>query len=272
MQRTYGSGRLVVHYERGRTGLSRVYQEGAAKIRFPRTNGSSALEAVLINTAGGLTGGDRLDWQIEAAAHGALTLTTQACERIYRSIGGDAEIAVRLKARQGARINWMPQETIFFDQSRLSRTLVADLAPGASLLAVEASIFGRLAGGEAVRSVFFHDRWRIHRADRLVHGEDQRLDGDAAALLAPPAMTGSAAAVATILLVGDEASVHIDQVRRLLGEFPDIASGASTWKVAGTGKLLARLVANDSYTLRKVLVPLLCLLNGEAPVPKIWSM
>ena len=66
LQRASGIGRISVGTRDGRTVLATLYQEGCAKIRLPNTH-SPAVEAVLINTAGGLTGGDRLAWQVEAA-------------------------------------------------------------------------------------------------------------------------------------------------------------------------------------------------------------
>lgn len=272
MQRTSGSGRLAARRTERGTSIREMFQEGAAKIRFPRSTDPASMEAVLINTAGGLTGGDRLHWEVEAGEGANITLTTQACEKIYRSAGGESKVSVSLRVRAGGRIAWMPQETILFDGSRLVRNIDVDLAAGASLLMVEAAVFGRQARGEAVRSVLFRDRWRIRSAGTLVHGEDQRLEGDALDALAHAATGAGASALATVLLVGGAAMDGVDVLRRLLDDHRDVASGVSAWPVSGTGKLLARLVARDSYTLRKALVPLIGLLNCKAPVPRIWSM
>ena len=65
-----------------------------------------------MNTAGGLTGGDHVQWTATARAGAKLTLTTPACERVYRSIGGNAVGENRLVAEAGAHIDWLPQETI----------------------------------------------------------------------------------------------------------------------------------------------------------------
>ncbi len=272
MQRTSGTGRLLaVRADRG-VSISEMFQEGAAKIRFPRRTDRTAMEAVLINTAGGLTGGDRLNWEVEAGEGANVTLTTQACEKIYRAGDGESQVSVRLRADAGARIAWLPQETILFDSARLSRSVEVDLAAGASLMMVEAAVFGRQARGETVRSVLFRDRWRIRCGGALVHGEDQRLEGDALDALAHAATGAGSAAFATLLVVGGGAGDRVGEARRLLDGFPEVAAGVSAWPVGGTGKLLARLVARDSYALRKALVPLLKLLNMEAPVPRIWSM
>lgn len=266
-QRVAARGRLVAGLREGRTRLVRLHQDGAAKIRMPAVAGGP-LEAILINTAGGLTGGDRLAWQIEAEAGASITVTTQACEKLYRAGSGRAELTATLTAGEGARIAWLPQETIVFNNSVFARRLDVDLADGAEALILEATVFGRLAMGESVDRASFHDRWRIARNGRLFHAEDFALGPEVRAALAGNAVTGGSIAMATVLLVAADAEALLPDVRRIIGR----DGGASAWTVAGTGKLLARLVAEDSYLLRQRLAPLVGLLNGQAGLPKVWSI
>ncbi|WP_245408247.1 urease accessory protein UreD [Zhengella mangrovi] len=263
---------MAVKTVNGQTRLDTFYQEGAAKIRIPRLPGQAAMEAVLINTSGGLTGGDRLAWDIDAGAGTALTLTTQACEKVYKASAGTADMTVSLKVGDRASLAWLPQETIVFERARLMRRLDADLAPDARLLAVEATIFGRQAHGERVREALFSDRWRIRRDGKLVHADNLRLEGDVDGALALPAVAGGEIAVATVLLVSETAEGLAGPLRDQLAACPAVQSSASFWRVAGSGKLLARFVARDSVALRKGLVPALSLLNEGAPLPKIWSL
>ena len=146
LQRARGEGRVVAKQRDGQTEIERLYQEGCAKVRLPHTH-SDALQAVLMNTAGGLTGGDRIDWTVEAGAGAKLVITTPACERVYRSNSGDAVVHNRLSAGAGAHIDWLPQETILFEGGRLDRRLEADLADGATLTAVEAVLLGEVGFG-----------------------------------------------------------------------------------------------------------------------------
>ncbi len=267
MQRVAAVGRLAVRRSAGRSRLARLYQEGAAKIRMPAVD-ADPFEAVLINTAGGLTGGDRLAWQVEVDDGAAATVTTQACEKVYRSAGGRAEVSCSLGVGRDACLAWLPQETIIYREAALARRFEVDLAPGARLLMAEATVFGRLAMGESVDRGMFRDRWRVRRDGRLVHAEEFAVGPDIAATLARSAATGGATAMATVLLVDDDPGRHLDAVRAILGD----AGGASVWSVGGSGKLLARLVAEDGYCLRRRLVPLLDLLNGKAGLPKTWSL
>jgi len=266
-QRVAGRGELVAAHRLGRTRLTSLYQEGAAKIRMPHPVGE-ALEAILINTAGGLTGGDRLAWRLEAGEGASLIATTQACEKVYRSAGGHAELSTRLAVAPGGRIAWLPQETIVYDRSALRRTLDVDLAQDAALLACEATVFGRGAMGERVSSGHFRDSWRVRQNGRLVHAEAFAIGPDIAGRLARAATANGAVALATVLLVDARAGEWLDRARAIVGE----GGGVSCWSVASSGKLLARLVAADGYALRKRLVPLLALLNEGAGLPKTWSL
>jgi urease accessory protein len=251
-----------VRAEDGCTRLSRLYQEGCGKIRLPRDARAEGLEAVLINSSGGLTGGDRMAWEAEAGAGARLTLTTQACERVYRARDGVAEQTVSLAIGADARLDWLPQETILFDGGALSRRLEADLAEGARLLAVEAVILGRTAMDETVRVGALHDRWRIRRQGRLLFADDLRLEGAIAELAAQAPVLAGARAFASLLLVDDEAAARLGAVRAALGDH----GGASAFD----GKLFARVVAEDGFALRQALLPALEILRDGAHLPRVW--
>lgn len=266
-QRVAGRGRLFCGRRDGRTCLQRLYQDGSAKIRLPKVH-CDPLEAVLINTAGGLTGGDRLGWSVEIGDAASASVTTQACEKLYRAAAGRAETSVSIRVGAGGRIAWLPQETIVFDRAAFARTLDVDLAPRAEALVLEATLFGRVAMGERTSRGSFHDRWRIRQDGGLIHAEDFRIGPDIAASLHRPAGAGGALAIATLLLVSTAADSFLEPARAIIGE----AGGASFWSVGKSGKLLARLFAEDGYRLRKRLVPLIELLNGRAGLPKLWSL
>lgn len=266
-QRVAATGRLEVERRAGRSRLSRLFQEGAAKIRLPDT-GADPLEAVLINMAGGLTGGDRIAWEAVVGTQARATLTTQACEKVYRALAGRAEVDVRLSVGESGFLGWLPQETIVFDRAAFSRRLDVDLAPGAEALIVEATIFGRSAMGERARYGTFRDRWRVRQGDRLIHAEDLSLGPDIESTLSKAASAGGRIAFATVLLVSPDAETRLEPARQIV----DAVGGASFWTVGETGKLLARLYAEDGYELRKRLMPLVALLNGQAGLPGLWSL
>lgn len=264
LQRADGRARISLRMRDGATRLAGLYQEGCAKVRWPSPLPGAAPEAVLINTAGGLTGGDRLDVAVELGAGASATVTTQACERIYRSTGDVARVALSASLGAGARLSWLPQETILFDGGRLSRSLTVDLAEGAEFLGVEAVLFGRVAMGERVVSGALHDRWRIRRSGRLIFADDLRFAGPIADSLARPAILGGGVALATVVFAGADPERRLEPVRELIGG----EGGASAWD----GKLVARICARDGLGLRRRVERILICLLGGRTLPKVWQL
>ena len=262
MQRARGVGRIATSVRDDRTRLATLYQDGCAKIRLPNTHDAS-LQAVLINTAGGLTGGDDITWQADAAPNARLVLTTQACERIYRSTGADARVRTRLCAAPNARIDWLPQETILFEGARLDRTLEVDLAEGATLCAVEAVLLGREAMGEAARSAILRDNWRIRRNGSLIHAEATRLSADPRERENLSLLDG-ALAFATILYVGADAPRRLDGVRDLLGSTRNAAAS-----LIGE-RLVVRALAPSGLALRRIITPIIASLSSAGSLPRLW--
>lgn len=264
LQRASGHARVAFWWRDGKTRLERLYQEGSAKVKLPRMAVGEAPEAILINTAGGLAGGDRLATEIDMAAETAATITSQACERVYRSTGDPATVTARLRLSPGARLAWLPQETILFDGGRLTRTLEADLDDEAELIAVEAVLFGRQAMGEQVRQGALHDRWRIRRHGKLIFADDLRIDGAVSEQLAKPAILGGCSALATVLHVGKDPGGTLDAIRQAIG--PD--GGASAW----AGKLVVRLCARDGLALRRRLESVLNIIMAGRKLPRVWEI
>jgi urease accessory protein len=263
-QRAEGRGHLAASMLDGRTRLREFYQEGAAKIRLPQTFDAS-MEAVIINTAGGLTGGDRMNWSVAAGPGTRIDVTTQACEKIYKASAGTAEVTTRIEAGAGARVDWLPQETILFDRASLFRRLDVNLDETAEFLAVEAILLGRKAMGEAMVTGLFRDRWRIRRAGRLIHAEELKLEGEVSALTARQPVLGGQVAFATLLYAGPLAESYLARARPLLEGY---MAGASAW----SGKLVIRAAAPDGFALRKILIPVISALRNGAPVPKVWNL
>jgi urease accessory protein len=256
------AGRILLSVALQGGGVSRrqqVYEDGPLRIRFPNANGR-ALNAVIVNTAGGMAGGDRHELDIAVGEGAALVVGTAAAEKIYRALGPDAEIAIKLAAGAGASLAWLPQETILFDRARLKRRIEVDLATDATLLVAEAVVFGRSAMGEAVREGSLTDRWRVCRGGRLVFAEAMRLDGGVARMLAEPAVAGGGIGIATVLAVpANESTVERVRAQVFCGEV-----GVSAWN----GLAVARLCAKDGASLRRDLAAVIPALGGTPP--RLW--
>ncbi|HTS40320.1 MAG TPA: urease accessory protein UreD [Xanthobacteraceae bacterium] len=252
---------LIVSAADGRTRRRRVAEDGSLRVRFPRTVGGE-LEAVIVNTAGGIAGGDRHEVSVSARDNANLVVTTAAAEKIYRSIGPDASIEVTLDVGAGGRLAWLPQEAIVFDRGRLSRRIDVDISGDGMVTVAEMAVFGRSAMGELVEQGSFVDRWRVRRDRRLVFAETVRLDGAVAQKLAEPGVAAGGAAIATVLVCpGDETLAA--NVRALAGSFAGEV-GISAWN----GIAVARLCGKDGASVRSDLTAVLTALG--APLPRLW--
>ncbi len=241
----------------------RVRESGALRVRFPNVATRNALDAVMVNTAGGMTGGDRFDIDIAVGAGAKLRVTSAAAEKIYRSLGPDTVIDVKLSVGSGGALTWLPQETILFDQVRLHRSIEVDLAADARLILAEAIVFGRSAMGETVTQGRFFDRWRVRCGGKLVFAESLRLDGAIKQQMAQRAIAGGGVAIASALKIpGGDADVAA--IRALAHDFAGEV-GVSAWN----GIVLARLVAPDGAALRHDLINVVTAL-GDAPLPRLW--
>jgi urease accessory protein len=259
--RAIGRIALAVTHGSGVTRPTRVHEAGMLRVRFPNGERRDTLEAVIVNTAGGLAGGDRAEIDMKAGGQAQVLATSAAAEKVYRSLGPDTQIAVRLEAGAGAAIAWLPQETILFDRMRLRRTIDVALTGDARLLIAEAVVFGRSAMGENVTAGCFCDSWRVRIDGSLVFAESVRLDGAIAERLAQRAVAGDGVAVATLLRIpGDDDAVGA--VRAIEAAFAGEV-GVSAWN----GLMVGRLVAPTSAALRHDLVRILTALG--APLPRL---
>jgi urease accessory protein len=266
LPRTQGSVRLEFTSRGGRTHLGVLHQAGAARVRFPRPDVGAPPEAVLLNMAGGLTGGDRMDLEVALGDGAEATLTTAAAEKIYRARDGESsEIGVKLAVGAGASLAWLPQATILFDGSRLDRHTEVQLDGDATFLAVEWLIFGRQAMGEDVHHGACRDAWRIRREGELVFADTFRVGGAVAATLDRPATLAGARAMAMLIYVAADAASRLAAVRAMLDGAASVA-GASAWN----GLLVVRAFARDGRTLQGDIAPLVRALSGR-PLPRVWQ-
>jgi len=262
-QRAEAVARASFRRTSARTEPVRLYETGGLRWRFP--SATNPCEAVIVNTGGGVAGGDvyRIGLKLDEGAE--VVATTPAAEKVYRSDGPAARVETRLWLGPRARLLWLPQETILFEGARLERTLRVDMAEDADLLLVESLVFGRLAMGETAIDARLADSWRIRRAHRLVFADAIRLDRAAATLDRPAAGAGARAA-ATVVAAAPNVEARLADLRAALqAESEGVEAGASSVD----GLLVARLVSPSPARLRQTLIPAILALGGGEP-PRLW--
>ena len=262
--RSHGTLHIVAKTrDTGVSALADLHQKGSAKILM--TPASDAVEGIILNTSGGLTGGDTLAITAQAQEGACLRLTTQAAERVYRT-PDDRAARVRntLPIRSGGRIDWLPQETILFQNGSLRRSLTLDMAADARALIVEPVLFGRLAMGETITHAALFDSLNIKRGGTLLFKDAAHLTGDVVARMDKSAIGNGARAMALVVFAAPEAETHLDPLRAMLPP----SAGVS---LVRDGLLVLRVLAPDGFELRRSLIPILERLSGDA-LPRSWRL
>jgi urease accessory protein len=271
LQRAEGSCRLVVGGSEKGTRVVDIYQKSPIRVLFPRASSGRLEEAVLVNTAGGVAGGDRLQTNVIAREDASLAITTQAAEKLYRALKDSARIFTTLQVQDTAKLAWLPQEAIVFDRARLSRSTHIEITSGTELLALESLVLGRAAHGERFSAGTITDRWRVLKDGRLVWADNFRITEDVLPHLGRKALLSECTALATLVYFGNKAAAHLALVRDLASSFE--CQCAATLL---SGLMIVRFASRTSYDLRVALLRLLQQLNnGFAPgpfrVPRMWA-
>ena len=247
-----------------RTAIASVAERGGYRLARPTTF-ASHLEALMINTGGGVAGGDRIETVYELGPATDVVHTSSSAERIYRSDGASAHLDVRVVLETGARLDWLPQQTILYAGARLERRIEVDAAADSRLLMVEMTTFGRPESAEGISPASLNDQWRIRSNGQLVYAEAVRLSGELAATLDRPAIAGGARAAALALLVAPDAADRVEPLRRAL-ECATCETGVSAWN----GLLAARALAKAPGDLIAALARAIPVLSGRA-LPRVWA-
>jgi urease accessory protein len=271
LQRADGYCRIVLGGSGKGTRIMDVYQKSPLRVLFPKTSNTGAKEAVLVNTSGGVAGGDRLETTVTAIEDASIAVTTQAAERVYRSLEKSAHILTTLKASDSSRLAWLPQETIVFDRARVSRETRIEITSGAELLALEWLVLGRAAHGETLSAGTLTDHWRVVKDGRLVWADGFRITDEVFPHLRRKALLSDCTAVATLVYFGTEIGARLELVRDLASL---LACQCAATLVGGLA--VVRFAARTSFDLRTALRDVLGqfgdgLPQGPFRVPTMWS-
>ena len=253
----FGTTRLV---ERTHSGPLRVQ-----KALYPE--GAGICHAIVIHPPGGVVGGDTLSIEADIGAGAHAFMTTPGASKWYRANGKVSRQDVRITAGAGAAFEWMPQETIFFDDANVLLEHTVELEAGARYIGGEILCFGRRASGETFQRGLIRQRTQIRSAGKLVWWEQGAIDGAGAAMHSQFGLKG-ASVCATLIGVGAPVPASLMAAMRAI----DPALGLSQVKSV----FVARYLGDDSeaaraaiFTVWQALRP--HLLGCAAPMPRIWN-
>jgi urease accessory protein len=271
LQRAEGYCQIVLSGSEKGTRIMDVFQRSPIRVLFPRAGGAAIEEAVLVNTAGGIAGGDRLECRVTALGNASIAVTSQAAEKVYRALREPARIATKLKACETAKLAWLPQETIVFNWAQVSREIEIDLSSGAELLALEWLVLGRAAHGEEMGGGLITDTWRVKKDGRLIWADTFRATDEIFPHLDRKALLSDCKAVATLLYFGPDLDTRLEFFRNVSSSL-----GCQCAATLVSGLIILRFAATASSDLRLALRSFLQQFSrelGPGPfrAPKMWS-
>nr|WP_314545967.1 urease accessory protein UreD [uncultured Massilia sp.] len=257
--RTEGVTRLLRREHRGPLRVQKaLYPEGP-----------DACHVIVVHPPGGVVGGDRLDIGIDAGIGCHVLATSPGAAKWYRANGRVHEHAskqtVRLQAASGAAIEWLPQETIFYDDAVVDLDHEVELAPGARYLGSEVLVFGRRASGERFTSGRIRQRTRIRENGRLLWCEQGILTPSG---IASPFGLAGHGVCATFLAVGAPVPPALQAALR--GADPQLALSQVK------SVFVARHLGDDGEAARAAMLRVWQTLRPHylgrpACVPRIWN-
>lgn len=271
LQRSTGSAHIVIRgSERGNC-IVDVFQQSPIRILFPNIQDDGVEEAVLVNSAGGVAGGDRLECHVTALANASIAVTAQAAEKVYRALDEPARIATKLTLCKTAKLAWVPQETIIFNRARLIRQTEVDLSSGGELLALEWLVLGRTARGEEMVGGFISDAWRVKKDGRLIWADTFRVTDEVFPCLRRKALLLNYNALGTLIYFGPSVDARLRCVRSI---FPRLGCHCAATSIGGL--IVLRFAARVSCDLKRALRSFLQQFRqelgpGPFQVPKMWS-
>jgi urease accessory protein len=264
----------------GATRLAHLYERNPLRVLFPSPVAGDVPVAVLVTTSGGLVAGDRIAIGVQVGAEAAAHVTGSAAEKIYRSTGAVTHIDQQLQVGSGGWLEFLPPETILFDQAQLRRQTRIDVAVDGGFLGGGILVFGRIAMGERFREGLLHEGWEVRRDGRLVWGDALHIAnspcGDVAAIMADPACFAGAAACATLILAPRDSDPrpYIEPARAV--QQCSAADGLRAGVTGVNGLLVARWLG-DPVAVRRAYAELACHLRAEAMglpprLPRLWHV
>lgn len=267
-----GYAALAVKKEDGVTRLADLAQAAPLRFLFPHVAAEEPLTAVLANTSGGVVGGDTNQIRVTAMPGARVLAMGQAAEKIYRSAGETAVMEIELAAERDSWLEWLPQETILFEGSKLARRTKLDLAESARTLTGEILVFGRQAHGETLTTGLVRDIVEVTKDGRIAWTDVLHLEGDLRAPLDNATAFAGARASALLLLHAPDLIAHRDALRAL--EPPE---GVRFGATVVSGLLVARWLAWDTLAMRRHYAAAWTLLRAAAGglparLPALWHI
>lgn len=236
--------------------------------------GREVCQVVIIHPPGGVVGGDQLEIAAKVGASAHAQITTPGAAKWYKANGHVSRQEIKLEVGAGGSLEWVPQETIFFDNADVELGHQVVLGKEASYIGCEIFCFGRTASGESYSGGQIRQRTSIHHEGKLIWFEQLRLLGGSPAMKSRLVLANSTVC-ATLIAVGKTIPATVLNAAR--EGACDIANGAGHFGVSQLKPVVvARYLGNSSETARRIMLHVWgllrpAMLGREAMIPRMWN-
>ena len=261
LERATGTLKATIRGSENRIG--KLYQEGSSRLFFPKSF-SKIMECVVINTAGGITGGDKFQCSIEASEESSIVVTTQASEKVYKANNGSAEVEMNFFVCKNSKLLWLPQDTILFSKSDLSRETTIRIEDNSEFLAFDQIVLGRSAMGENIQKSNFHDKWKIYKGENLIYFDQSGWKNTV-----PLNCAGlkGIKSYASFYYVGVKAETYEQKLKNMNQVQKNVYVGSSL----RNGCLLVRMFGSDAKAIKDKAILLLWEI-WQLDTPDVWKV
>lgn len=267
-----GTLHLTFGAEQDTTRVLRCQVKAPLKVQRPfYPEGSKVCHSVMLHTAGGIVGGDRLSTHLDLQTGAHALVTTAAASKIYRTNGLEAQQTVNIHLAPNTCLEWLPQEAIVFEQAKYRQQMRIHLEPGATWLGWEITRFGRTARGEQ----FLAGEWRSHtevwQNDRPIWIDRQWLPGSEATFFSPHGLAGCPV-VGSFTLIGHP--VEPDLIQQIRATWQGDAGKAGVTRLQNG--LLCRYRGYSTIEARQWFVEAWKLMRSRylqrsICIPRVWQ-
>ncbi len=260
---------LLFQSEGEKTILRRSYAHAPLKIQRPFYPELNICHTVILHSAGGMVGGDRLSYKIDLAPTSQALITTAAAAKIYRSNGAFAQQQININLGADAYLEWLPQDTIIFNEAEYQQNLRVDLAAGATFCAWDIVRLGRSARQETFTEGSWQNAMEVWQNGQPLWIDRQKITGDQWQSLQASA---GQPLLGILMWLGGSVSAEVVAQARVLA--PQSENGWGVTAVAGG--LICRYRGSDRQAAQKWFVAVWDLLrqryrDRSACLPRVWQ-
>ena len=234
--------------EAAKTALARKSHVGPLVVQKPfYPEGPEVCHAYVVHPPGGVAGGDRLGIRVETGPGAHALLTTPAAGKFYRSPKATSTQSVAIDVGEDGACEWLPQETIFYDDARTRIETVVNLGDNGKYIGWDVACLGLEASGSPFENGEVRQMIEVRRNGEPLFIETARVRGGCDSLVAPWGLNGKK--VFGIMVFAPCTAELVSRIKQL--EQANCESELFAASLVGGEVLLCRFLGDHAFSAFK---------------------